>query len=127
MEKPTGIKVVAIVALILTGMAILSALTTFVSGMPLSTSDSIMIVTSFFLSVILSAGSIGLLLFKKWARQLFFYTAVVIVVKNLGQMIYLVSSGSFNLILIISSLIAAGLYGYFAFYVNKKNVKTAFS
>ncbi len=151
--KPKGIKVIAILILIFSGLALMSEIRNFLligltsillintSGNDITSELSAslshipltyLLITNAVLlvfDILFIIGAIGLLKYKKWGRKLVIYTSIGYLVEGAGNIVYLSIYAQLilTLMLILSFAASIVIYGLLLFYLNKKSVKKAFS
>lgn len=152
MNKPKPIKIIAILILVFSGLALMGTAFRLLSLFILSlivpdsvsasfasalsqggyTSTYFLITTSIssFLDMLFVIGAIGLLKYRGWGRKMVIYTAIGFLLESFGSIIYSGVSGT-SLVSTLSSIsgfiVGMIIYGLMIFYFNKKDVKKAFS
>ncbi len=146
MDKPKGIKVIAILILIFSSLALISGIRSILSltfpGSDVTTAFNLLGYSSSYLTYLLIEtvillifnilfiiGAIGLLKYKKWGRKMVIFIAIGFLLESIFNLIYSSASGVSllsTLFTAFSIIIGIILYGLVIFYLNKKKVKEAF-
>ena len=128
MDKPRGIKVIATLILIFSGLSFLGTIFMYLLWGLSSYNNLIIEVIGLVLTIIFIIGAVGLLKYKEWGRKIVIFTAIGFLLLEISNIIY---AGIYGISLLLYTelfmfIIGAILYGLLIFYLSKKKVKEAF-
>ena len=128
MDKPRGIKIIAILILIFSGLSFLGTIFMYLLWGLSSYNNLIIEVIGLVLTIIFIIGAVGLLKYKEWGRKIVIFTAIGFLLLEISNIIY---AGIYGISLLLYTelfmfIIGAILYGLLIFYLSKKKVKEAF-
>ncbi len=148
MDKPKGIKIIAILILVFSGISIFQSISTILT-IALSKENSLIISTlaqlnynwtyllvsgilGLILDILFVISAIGLLNYKEWGRKGVIGIAIADIIFVIGISLYSPLSATSLLgsiapfITIVTIVFSAAIYGLLIFYFNRKTVKEAF-
>src|SRR4030067_544021 len=113
MDKPRGIKVIATLILIFSGLSFLGTIFMYLLWGLSSYNNLIIEVIGLVLTIIFIIGAVGLLKYKEWGRKIVIFTAIGFLLLEISNIIY---AGIYGISLLLYTelfmfIIGAILYG----------------